>query len=246
MPTGERLQHVIITRFAVRLPDRPAPSPVWIEGRFDLLERFTAPSIRNQSMADFTWWMQCDIATEQSVIDRLHAVAPQVRVVLVGSSPAEGTPIAVADARGWSAADHVQPETTILVQTRLDSDDILHPAYLADVAADVPLFLAHGDVEWLRIAAEGYHYDSRSRAIHTRFYCDGPFQSYYCRVGPGQPARPMPGNHSRTAERVWGYAAQDRPSWIRVVHGDNVMTSMHPKLPAADVDAVAREFRVVL
>ena len=158
----ERMQHLIITRFAVRFPEHPAPSPEWIEERFDLLERYTAPSMRNQTVGDFEWWLQCDVATDQAVVDRLRAVAPQVRVALVGADPGDGRAIATADARGWSARAHVRPGTTILVQTRLDSDDVLHPAYLADLEAELPLFLAHGDVEWLRIAA------TRSA------YCSGP------------------------------------------------------------------------
>ena len=242
----ERMQHLIITRFAVRFPEHPAPSPEWIEERFDLLERYTAPSMRNQTVGDFEWWLQCDVATDQAVVDRLRAVAPQVRVALVGADPGDGRAIATADARGWSARAHVRPGTTILVQTRLDSDDVLHPAYLADLEAELPLFLAHGDVEWLRIAATGYQYDSRSREIQSRFYCDGSFQSYYCRVGPDLPARPMPSNHSRTASKVWGYAPEVRPSWIRIIHGGNVMNRMDPSLPSADVDAVGREFRLDL
>ena len=242
----ERVQHLIITRFAVVFPEHPAPTATWIEERFALLERFTAPSIRNQTVTDFTWWLQCDVATDQAVVDRLRAVAPQARVVLVGPRPPDGAPMAVADARGWSARDHVRPDTTILIQTRLDSDDMLHPAYLADLETDLPYFLAHGDVEWLRIAANGYYYDSRSRKIHSRFYCDSPFQSYYCRVGPDLPARPMPSNHERTAQKVWGFAAQNRRAWIHVIHGGNLKNRMNRSASRIDVDAVARDFGVEL
>jgi hypothetical protein len=96
------------------------------------------------------------------------------------------------------------------------------------------------------VAAEGYNYDSRNRVIESYFYSNGSCQSYYCRVGPELPARPMPGNHSKVPLKVWGYAAQDRPSWIRVIHGGNVLNRMHRNLPAADVDAVAREFKIDL
>ncbi len=243
------IEHLLVTRFSIRIGDATSPQPrSWVEERLALFERFTVPTLRAQQVADFTWWLLCDPQTDPDVADRLHALDPRIRLAMIGPEGEHDAVRARADlvATGWRAAGLVRPETTILVQTRLDSDDGLHPAFLQDVTDDTPLFLASGSADWLRVAACGYQVDTRSRRVFRRITPRGPFQSYYQHLVPGQPAITMPSHHGIATLTITGMASYARWSWLQVVHGGNIDNRIASRERVRDVDTVARTFGVDL
>ena len=247
--SAELIQHVIFTRFSVRIGDATVPQPrAWIDERIALLERFTLPSIRAQQSADFTWRLLCDVQTDPDVAEHLRALDPRIRLAMIGPKPEHGAVRAQADmvADRWRIDGAIRPETTTLIQTRLDSDDAIHPAFLQDVTDEMPIFLVSGSQDWLRVAACGYQYDVASRRLYRRIFPRGPFQSYYQRIVPGRPPLQMPANHGAATLTTVGLASYERWSWLQVVHGGNIHNRIFARNEELDVAGIGRVFGIDL
>jgi hypothetical protein len=246
---GSRIQQLLVTRFSVRIGEATGPQPrSWIEERLALFERFTVPSLRAQQMADFTWWLLCDVQTDPDIADHLRALDPRIRLAMIGPRKEHDAVRARADdvITSWQAARAMRAGTEILIQTRLDSDDALHPLYLQDLVDELPIFLASESRDWLRVAASGFQYDIESRKLFRREFPRGPFQSYYQLVLPDRPASSIPAHHGRATLEVIGMASYHRQSWIQVVHGGNLRNSIVSRDLVRDSGSIARQFQIEL
>jgi len=246
---GPEVEQLLFTRFSLRLANALGPQPrSWIDERLALFERFTLPTVRGQVMADFTWWLLCDVQTDPDVADHLRSLDPRIRLALIGPRREHESVRARADLvdRGWEVDRVVRPDSRIVIQTRLDSDDGLHPAYLQDVTDEIPLFLGSGSRHWLRVAACGYQYDTKSRRVYGQVFPRGPFQSYYQQIPPGDRAVSMVPHHGEATLSTDGIASYARFSWLQVVHGGNVRNQIYSRHQRHDVDEIGRQFGIQL
>jgi len=129
-----RFQHFLMTRFNVGLyPKRmdlaysdklgkvPAEDPdKWMESRFELFERFCVPSVRNQSIKDFTWLVVFDAKTPQHYLDRAKRLGRDCHLVPLRAERGHRRTLRV------HVTKNLKPDTEYLITSRMDNDDAIH------------------------------------------------------------------------------------------------------------------------
>ena len=245
------VQLLVTSRFNLRAPFaswRVQPR-AWLDERLDLIARYTAMSIRHQTDADFTWAILCDPTTPDDIVRALRALDPRVRVVAwfqgitsIPESPAvDIAPPSIVPT--WA----LRPETTVLVETRLDTDDLLHREFLAERRRMVPHFLELGHPAWLVVAESGIACSS----VHRRQRCSlvltrrGPFQSLFSRIDPGVLLSSVNGNHELMPDKFPTEYLRGRPEWVQVIHGGNVANRMPSRPTPVDADTLMAGFGLV-
>ena len=69
------MEHFLLTRFNVRLADRPPASDQWLRDRLRLFTTFTVPSVQSQTCTEFRWLALCDEASPAWLREELAQVA---------------------------------------------------------------------------------------------------------------------------------------------------------------------------
>lgn len=123
------LRHLLITRLNLRVSyantETHLPSAEWFEERFQLFNRFTVPSVRAQTHDQFEWLVMMDPDSPLEQVRRVSRVLPEHgRIVFhpAGVKLRQTINRHVAEARpDW------------LITSRLDSDDVLHSRFIADI-----------------------------------------------------------------------------------------------------------------
>lgn len=213
MRAGTDFTQVIMTRFNLAMPQRNAirQRPGWLEGRFDLFERYCLPSVASQTVGDFHWVIYFDIDTPapfRARIEECRKVFPFI-AHFTPHFGAEGWPRSLREILG-------PPSTRWLVTSRLDNDDALaidHVERLHTAMAEKPP--VRGSINFRKGLLLGgdrvYELDHLSNAFahHVEPWDD---KAVTCRTV----------NHLKLAE--FGPVRQigGPPAWLQVVHGGNV------------------------
>ncbi len=209
---------MLLTRFNLRVQGlrndkagRPVLGPEWMRERLDLFEKYCVPSVRHQTVRDFTWLIFLDRDTEPADVERLRSNLTGVadaRLILL--PPVTGSePVAKA------ALECVEGKPDVLLTTRLDNDDALHAEALATVRGRV----RPDRMEFLNLRF-GYVTDGRHAWVKSHKYghfttlvepaASAPFHTVYCGLPHGRARRLAPFRQ-----------IADRPYWLEVIHGRN-------------------------
>jgi len=108
-------------RVPAKDPDR------WMENRFELFERFCVPSVRNQSVKDFTWLVVFDAKTPQRYLDRADRIGRDCHLVSLRAERGHRRTL-----RRY-AAQTLKPDTEYLITSRIDNDDAVHGDFMKTV-----------------------------------------------------------------------------------------------------------------
>lgn len=212
------LQHLLITRFNLRIRNvgtdkhgQEVLTQPWMQERLDIFERFCFPSVRYQTEQRFRWLLLLDQDTDAVSVERLERLRDRfAKLQLVYVAP-----VASAVDLAEPVAPWIDPDTRILVSTRLDNDDGLHEDALAEVRARV-----RDRREFLNLRL-GYVTDGQRARVESHRY--SPFATF---VEPRTPApfRTVYCGHSHGALRRIAPVRQiaERPLWLRVIHARNV------------------------
>jgi hypothetical protein len=215
MEAGKDFLHVVMTRFNMATPGAEKEirlRPGWLEGRFELFERYCLPSMAAQTASRdaFNWMVFFDEKTPQAFRDRIEACRTVFPFIAFFTPifPAEGWPRAVRDTFGETPAPW-------LLTTRFDSDDALSVDHVARLQAAVAARgreraswnFSHGFV----LGGERvYAHEHRSNAFASWFE-------------PWEGARTcMSINHMKMAEHGPIHQIDGPAAWLQVVHGGNV------------------------
>src|SRR5262245_15283845 len=68
MPAGPLFSHTLLTRFNIRMPDRPKTSTDRLLHLRDLFKRYFRPSVASQTVQDFRWILFADPSTPSEFI----------------------------------------------------------------------------------------------------------------------------------------------------------------------------------
>jgi hypothetical protein len=123
-----RFAHLILTRYALRMPDGTLPSAEWLAHRRPIFEAHCLPSVAAQTEPAFTWLLLYD-ASLTDVAEALpswQARCPHLRGVPT-AQPWEEFNATMRDA--IHAA--LPPDATHVITTRLDNDDAIAPDFVA-------------------------------------------------------------------------------------------------------------------
>ncbi len=205
------LAHFMLTRFNVPTKGREAEFRArngWLARRFDLFETFCLPSIAGQTTYDFRWIIYFDSATPSEYRTRIQAAQHIFPFIALFREelPLDGV---IADVLA------ILPEgCTRILTTRLDNDDALASDFAetlrraADAAPDGTALNIPNGYAW----RNGWVYAAEDQS--------GPFASVVESTSGYQTIWARP--HALLGELFVLRQIQAPPSWLQVVHGDNV------------------------
>jgi hypothetical protein len=129
--------HLLLTRFNLNYGGvyDARYSDAWMRHRMQLFERYCLPSVARQTRQDFRWLIFFDrdrSADWRGEIDRLAALGPFTPIFLEGVA-------GLVPEIGKHA-----PSRGLLLTSRLDNDDVIHPDYIADIRREVTACLDRG------------------------------------------------------------------------------------------------------
>jgi hypothetical protein len=227
--TGQRLHHLILTRFNVRLgADDPSPrglSPAWLTDRIALFERFTVASVANQTDRRFDWLVLFDSRTPEpfrTAIMQLSVRTPFTPIWLEGTL---GEYEGCSDEVKQAIVARVPDGVTHLATTRLDNDDGIAATFMADIRA-----CFSGRVEAIvfplgyQLTREGLLIDY-SRGNHFISLIEAwdvqRLMTIFVRT------------HDKLYEVVPVRQVYRAPAWLEVVHGGNIANRPKGGLPVS-------------
>jgi Putative rhamnosyl transferase len=221
----EHVYHVVLTRFNVRTYVTGATdvvSPEWVRRRLELFETFCLPSMQAQS-APYEWLVFFDAGTPADLRRRFESHSGYTPVWVQGVLEDEQ----VID----HVAERLPSQATTLITTRLDNDDGVASDFVAQIQD-----AARGEHGLFLNFPLGYQWE-RGR-LYYYVHTANPFLSFVERVpatgADGSPITVMSGHHETVARsgrlrQVWS-----PPTWLQVVHGDNVINErMGVRRPSA-------------
>ena len=210
---AETFIHIVMTRFNLATPGRELAlrtQPGWLEGRFELFERFCLPSIAAQTCRNFQWIIYFDKDTPdtfKSRIEELRSVFPFVPYY-TGLFPSEG----------WrnSIRDTFAPDTPLLLTTRLDNDDALANDYVARL---------HATITETGPRPGAYNFRNglirRGSALYALSHDSNAFFSWLEPVSDEMRTAPSI-LHMKIGEHGMVYQIDGPPAWLQIVHETNV------------------------
>jgi len=217
------ITHLLITRFNLNYGDLYPYSEAWMDHRMALFERYCLPSVLRQRETGFGWRIYFDRARTQARQDHVQGLLdhPGISAVYV-DSPDE----MIADLRAQA------PGTGLFLTTRLDNDDVLHPAFTAEVQARARAMAAEGKVPGIvDTPCATWWREGQARARQYRSDIVTPFATMVERPGPqgwdegywgSGPRTVFISRHENLDKRVDHVARLDRPLGLTVLHAHNV------------------------
>lgn len=221
--------HFFMTRFNMATPGREfaiRTQPGWLDYRFDLFERFCAPSLAAQTNTHFRWILYFDEATPAP--HRAHIETLRQRY---GFHPYYTGLFA---AEGWSRSlrETFAPETDLVLTTRLDSDDALASDFVARL---------HAAVAGAQETAGAYNFtEGLIRRDGALYAIRHPSNAFFSWLSPNDAdLRTAPSIHHMTiADEGPVVQIGGDPAWMQIVHESNVSNRVRGwRVPAARAGA---------
>ena len=206
-------EHVIMTRFNLATPGKESSirnRTGWLEGRFDLFEKYCLPSVAAQSSSRFQWIIYFDEGTPavfRSRIEALRKVFPFIPYY-TGLFPASGWPRSIIETFDF--------KTDALLTTRLDNDDALASDFVERLHAEI---VKHA-------AADGaYNFENGFVLSNGKLYClTHPHNAFFSFLAPyGEHMTTAPSiQHMELARHGKIHQIGGAGGWMQIVHGGNV------------------------
>jgi hypothetical protein len=170
-------KHYLFTRWNLLMegqsvynnPKVPDPDE-WMEHRMKLFEKYTFPSVLNQTCRNFQWLLSFAKETPDAITDKYRSY-PFVKVIY--EYPADFV-------RGLYGK--VLNNGDILITSRLDNDDTIEPTYIAKVQEQ---YLSEFNEDFLLVDTDGRQFDLKTGKYYTvaRRSNNSPFISLIEKVG---------------------------------------------------------------
>lgn len=223
-----RFQHVLLTRFNVRIFGSHGLDPEWLTHRFRFFERICFPSVMAQSIRGFRWILFCDRTTPDWALARLRSLIGTDDRVVTAFIDGPDTP----ENRHATIAPLLPPGATHLITSRLDNDDGLACRFIETVQEQ----FAEQDFEFI-------NFPDGHTCFHGRVYGwrhpSSPFLSLVERIaGSGGTLRTvMSEPHQEVAARFPVRQVECGPAWLQVIHGRNAWNMVRGTArPLADLE----------
>ncbi len=219
MPPEPLFDHVVLTRFSVRMGLATTFTDEWLAYRWGFFRDALAASLARQTERRFTWLVFFDAASPDWLRDLVAEAAPGLFEPVWLDEPWTHEPIR----RAVSAV----ASRPYLITTRIDSDDAVSRFFIADVQERFD----HQESLYVNLM-RGVQVDRTERLFHADF-AENAFISYIERRIPDEPPRTvfwcMAHEESSSFGPVLNVVGPVR--WMQVIHGSNVANSVRG-LPA--------------
>ena len=121
------MKHYLITRFNINLygsnPYKIKHKTDWMKQRIIEFEKWTAPSVLNQTETNFTWCIVFDPKTPICFIHQVKKIVENKNIAVWVSTSYDVT----------SIAKHLDTSLDFVITSRVDNDDILHTDYIKEI-----------------------------------------------------------------------------------------------------------------
>jgi hypothetical protein len=232
----------VMTRFAnaahyapASLTEDLAPLKTWLAGRIPLFQKFCLPSIQRQILPPDAWLhgVRVDLVDHVEGLDVLGGapsmIAPQQQLADKGedgSTQFEG----VARSFMRVLAGRIPEDRTHLITVRLDSDDVVHPYFLAVIARYFSAILAQKPEITDAMLSLAFGAQTDGTRYSTVTYPIGPFQARMESLLNQKFATVYAKSHIRFFDHENAYNALTAcPMWLQLLHGENVANAFRPK-----------------
>jgi Putative rhamnosyl transferase len=213
-----KVQHFIITRFNINLGAYSGKniSPSWLEHRANLFKEFCIPSVKQQSVQDFSWFVLFDPRTEKDYLDKI-IIDEVIQPIF-----ADNLPSALNQIKSF-----IHEDTDILISSRLDNDDAIMSEY---IKASREFSLAiYNQKEVLSIPAVinfSSGWELAKDQLFARYYPANHFQSMVSvKTSEKNPDFSMIINyHHSHVHKQFNVVnlVTNIPMWLIVVHAENI------------------------
>jgi hypothetical protein len=212
--SAPKVRHVISTRYAIKGLFYDDFSDEWLQDRLRLFRRYCVPGVVGQTNDEFSWLVFCDETVDDGYLEALSEsgrLAPQFR--LVTTSHASGV-------RDRDALQALLPDDAdVLVTTRLDNDDVLHPEAVAVIQSYLGAFVHSPHDRWALNFPRGFRYDEDSGRLYASYWPHGAFMSVFEKLRPGEAIFNASRAHPKMHARMPLHFDESIPGWLQVVHG---------------------------
>ena len=217
----DNLQHIIVTRFNCRFGTMPKhltfqvpTAPNWLDDRFDLFEKYCAPSLHAQTQHRFQWFVYFDQNTPPRYLQRAERALGHRANMHVKLCEAFTIEKLREDIRSATPT-----ATQWLLTTRLDNDDGLGSNFVERLQVEVdrtrrealnfPLGLVFGSSKLFSSVQGSNAFLSVSEPY------DDDFKTVHW------------GSHNDMASRMpVRDVGSERPAWLQIIHGGNVSNKL--------------------
>jgi len=239
-----KVQHLLETRFSVL----PGFTSEWLADRLRVVRMFSLPSVAAQTTDAFTWIVFCDESTDPDILTQLRIEEDRLANLRVILTSERRTRIAIV-------RELVQPDTDVLITTRLDSDDAIADQYLAAIQDYAEQFHRSSHSHLLLNFPRGYRMDVRRGQLHRGWMPNSPFHSFFERPREALPRGVMSAGHTALFRRYEGNQRLQMPgengsawhvrlhqhypthqdesmiAWLIAIHGGNQVSGIPPTAP---------------
>ncbi len=199
--------------------------PGWLARRRHLFETYCWPSLRAQTLWDFTLLLFVDARTDP---EEVAALTVDSRIVPMRTRPDIDSAeemleeVQAGVRRHLDACHPAPPPGALLATTRLDSDDALAPHYLERLDAALRRTAVSAEGAYFNFPL-GQQYVVATESYRSYLYTRTAFGTYVEPLNGGPVRTVMYREHTRMIELDTVVTVDgERPGWCMVIHGDNV------------------------
>ena len=181
--------------------------------RFRLFEKYTIPSIQNQTNQNFVWCVLFSGTTPQKFRKKIEGYTKSI---------SNFVPLYIDDAveqpyRQVIADFLDQKEKEWIITTRCDNDDLLDRDFIEEIQKN-----AEPGEEMVLAYPEGYQYEEKSKILRKYHFPTNHFTTLVSNSGKIiYDIKHMEVYESYKVENI-----STRPMWVEVIHGGNVYNCM--------------------
>lgn len=201
----------------------------WLVSRLYLLQKFCQRSVMNQGWKNFEWILWCHPETTAWFRNKISCFPATVLYA-----------DCVSEAIDWDA--------DIIVTTRLDSDDLIHRDFMANVHGHLEAFTASSLKRQVYAFRHGYRYRSNAGPRGTLNHAtqdNAPFLTLFADIrNDKEDAIVFHERHTRMLDLHGHVINKDLAAWISVVHDDQIATTAVGIRALADITKTFKEFGV--
>lgn len=216
-PVDQKIKHFLLTRMNYASQD-----PEWLNKRLEIFNKLTLPSIKAQTNQDFKWIWLCNADTPEDQRKQLSEIAESFNdtSIVVRLLYAEG-PMDDWQKHFRAYVNDLVSESDLdmVITSRLDNDDILHPDYMAWIRKH-----AHNKTELLDVQVLQFDANKSTWYNDAKYNMDksSPFCSLI------EPANDkietvVACDHGKLRKRFGTFIKIQEPLAVQVCHDDNIL-----------------------
>lgn len=187
----------------------------YLKNRFELFERYTFPSIQNQTNKNFDWIVLFSNSTPEIFREKISGYQKRMDNFI---------PLYIEDSNAKEfrsfLVSYIKQDTNdqCIVTTRCDNDDILSKYFIEEVQNNVK-----NNEEYILSFPNGYQYDEKTQSLRKYYF---PTSHFTTLVSFKNDKTIYDYLHMDIMDNAEVKLIEIAPLWIEVIHGENVYNCM--------------------